>query len=146
MEVMGGNGYIEDGALARLYRELPVNSIWEGSGNVMCLDVLRATAKSPQAALAAELEPAMALDPRFSAYAARLLDDLPGASQDEYGARRLAERIVIAVQAALLLRHAPGFVADAFVASRVERDVGGAYGRLGAGADCARILERALRT
>jgi putative acyl-CoA dehydrogenase len=149
MEVMGGNGYIEDGALARLYRELPVNSIWEGSGNVMCLDVLRATAKSPQAAqaaLAAELEPAMALDSRFSAYAARLLDDVPGASQDEYGARRLAERIVIAVQAALLLRHAPGFVADAFVASRVARDVGGAYGRLGAGADCARILERALRT
>jgi putative acyl-CoA dehydrogenase len=149
MEVIGGNGYVEDGPLARLYRELPVNSIWEGSGNVMCLDVLRAIGKSPsaaRAALAAELEPAMGMDPRFAGYAARLLDEVPGASQDEYGARRLAERIVIAVQAALLLRHAPGFVADAFVASRVEREVGGAYGRLGAGADCERILERALRT
>jgi putative acyl-CoA dehydrogenase len=149
MEVMGGNGYVEDGPLARLYRELPVNSIWEGSGNVMCLDVLRATARSPdaaRAALAAELEPAMGLDPRFADYAGRLLDDLPGACPDEYGARRLAERIVIAVQAALLLRHAPGFVAEAFVASRVASEVGGAYGRLGAGADCEAILERALRT
>jgi putative acyl-CoA dehydrogenase len=115
----------------------------------MCLDVLRATARSPdaaRAALAAELEPAMGLDPRFADYAGRLLDDLPGACPDEYGARRLAERIVIAVQAALLLRHAPGFVAEAFVASRVASEVGGAYGRLGAGADCEAILERALRT
>jgi putative acyl-CoA dehydrogenase len=147
MEVIGGNGYVEDGPLARLYRELPVNSIWEGSGNVMCLDVLRAIGKAPdaaRAALAAELEPAMALDPRFSAYAARLLDDLAGACADESGARRLAERIVIAVQGGLLLRHGPGFVADAFVASRVHDNVGGAYGRLGAQADCAAILERAL--
>jgi putative acyl-CoA dehydrogenase len=145
MEVMGGNGYVEDGPLARLYREFPVNSIWEGSGNVMCLDVLRAIGKSPQearAALAAELAPAMALDARFAAYAARLLDDLAGC--DEYGARRLAERIVVAVQSALLLRHAPACVADAFVASRIAQDVGGAYGRLGAGADCESILGRAL--
>jgi putative acyl-CoA dehydrogenase len=145
MEVMGGNGYVEDGPLARLYREFPVNSIWEGSGNVMCLDVLRAIGKSPQearAALASELEPAMPLDARFAAYAARLLDDLAGC--DEYGARRLAERIVVAVQGALLLRHAPAYVSDAFVASRIAQDVGGAYGRLGAGADCESILGRAL--
>jgi putative acyl-CoA dehydrogenase len=145
MEVMGGNGYVEDGPLARLYREFPVNSIWEGSGNVMCLDVLRAIGKSPQearAALASELEPAMPLDARFAAYAARLLDDLDGC--DEYGARRLAERIVVAVQGALLLRHAPAYVSDAFVASRIAQDVGGAYGRLGAGADCESILGRAL--
>ncbi|TFW31573.1 isovaleryl-CoA dehydrogenase [Massilia horti] len=147
MEVMGGNGYVEDGPLARLYRELPVNSIWEGSGNVMCLDVLRATAKAPEAArdaLADELAPALPLDPRFAQFAGQLLQDLPQACSDEFGARRLAERIVVAVQAALLLRHAPGFVADAFVASRLHEAAGGAYGRLGPGTDCAAILERAL--
>jgi putative acyl-CoA dehydrogenase len=146
MEVMGGNGYVEDGPLARLYREFPVNSIWEGSGNVMCLDVLRAIGKAPQearAALASELAPAMALDERFAAHAARLLDDM--AATDEYGARRLAERIVVAVQAALLLRHAPPYVAEAFVGSRIAVDVGGAYGRLASGADCESILARALQ-
>jgi putative acyl-CoA dehydrogenase len=147
MEVMGGNGYVEDGPLARLYREFPVNSIWEGSGNVMCLDLLRALGRSPleaRAALAAELEPAAGLDPRFAAHAGQLLDQLPALVQDECGARRLAERVVVAVQAALLLRHAPGQVADAFVSSRLGQAVGGAYGRLGPGADCAAILARAL--
>ncbi|RSZ55858.1 isovaleryl-CoA dehydrogenase [Massilia atriviolacea] len=146
MEVMGGNGYVEDGPLARLYREAPVNSIWEGSGNVMCLDLLRAFGKTPAAreALAGELALAGAADPAFTAYAGRLLADLEGQQGDEYGARRLAERIVIAVQAALLLRHAPPFVGAAFVASRVARDVGGAFGRLPAGVDCAAILARAL--
>ena len=147
MEVMGGNGYVEDGPLARLYREFPVNSIWEGSGNVMCLDVLRAVGKSPQEAreaLAAELMPAAGLDARFAGYAGRLLDELPARVQDEFGARRLAERLVLAVQGALLLRYAPSFVAGAFVASRIAQDVGGAFGRLPGGTDCAAILERAL--
>ncbi|MEX5744848.1 isovaleryl-CoA dehydrogenase [Massilia sp. X63] len=149
MEVMGGNGYVEDGPLARIYRELPVNSIWEGSGNVMCLDLLRALGKSlpeARAALAAEFAPAAALDPRHAHYATRLLDDLPGAVRDEGGARRLAERLVLALQGALLLQHAPACVAEAFVASRIEREPGGAFGRLPAGADCAAILQRALRT
>jgi putative acyl-CoA dehydrogenase len=147
MEVMGGNGYVEDGPLARLYREFPVNSIWEGSGNVMCLDLLRAFGKSPQearAALAAELEPAAALDARFSAYVGRLLDELGAGQAGEFGARALAERIVIAVQAGLLLRHAPPYVADAFAASRLGDGVGGAFGRLPAGTDCEAILARAL--
>jgi putative acyl-CoA dehydrogenase len=147
MEVVGGNGYVEDGPLARLYREFPVNSIWEGSGNVMCLDVLRAFGKSPHemhAALAAELEPAMALDPRFSAYAGTLLDDLAGGRVDEFGGRVLAERIVLAVQAALLLRFAPPYVSAPFVATRMVEGVGGAYGHLPAGTDCAAILARAL--
>jgi putative acyl-CoA dehydrogenase len=146
MEVVGGNGYVEEGPLARLYREFPVNSIWEGSGNVMCLDLLRAFGKTPAAreALAAELAPASSGDPTFRAYADRLLADLAEPQADEYGARRLAERIVVAVQAGILLRHAPGFVSDAFVRSRVARDVGGAYGRLPAGVDCAAILARAL--
>ena len=145
MEVMGGNGYVEDGPLARLYREFPVNSIWEGSGNVMCLDVLRALGKNPQesrAALEAELAPAAAHDPRFAAYVAALGEDW--AAANEAGARRIAERLVIAVQGALLLRHAPACVAEAFVASRIVRDVGGAFGRLPEGLDFEAILERAL--
>ncbi|KFC63555.1 isovaleryl-CoA dehydrogenase [Massilia sp. LC238] len=149
MEVMGGNGYVEDGPLARIYRELPVNSIWEGSGNVMCLDVLRALGKSlpeARAALAAELEPARGLDGRFDAYAARLLDELPAQAAIESGARRLAERLVLAVQGALLLRHAPGYVADVFVASRIASEPGGAFGRLPASSDCGAILARALAT
>ncbi|SFC79380.1 isovaleryl-CoA dehydrogenase [Massilia yuzhufengensis] len=147
MEVMGGNGYVEDGPLARLYREFPVNSIWEGSGNVMCLDLLRALGKSlpeARAALAAELMPAAALDPRFGAYATGLLDELPALAADEGGARRLAERLVLAVQGALLLRHAPGYVSGAFVASRIAASPGGAFGSLPAPCDCAAILARAL--
>jgi putative acyl-CoA dehydrogenase len=146
MEVMGGNGYVEDGPLARLYREFPVNSIWEGSGNVMCLDLLRAFAKGPEPrdALAAELVLAGGRDARFDAYCARLLDGLGNLAADEFGARRLAEQLVVAVQAGLLLRHAPAFVAAAFVASRIAVDVGGAFGRLPDGVDCAAILARAL--
>ena len=147
MEVLGGTGYVEEGPLARLYRELPVNSIWEGSGNVMCLDVLRALARSPaaRAALAAELALAGDADALFVAYRAQLLQALEQGDADEFGARVLSERIVLAVQAALLLRHAPGFVSSAFVASRLAPAPGGAYGRLPAGTDCAAILARALR-
>jgi len=146
MEVMGGNGYVEDGPLARLYREFPVNSIWEGSGNVMCLDVLRAFSKGPETrdALAAELALAAGRDSRFDAYCARLLDGIGTLAADEFGARRLAEHLVVAVQAGLLLRHAPDYVADAFVASRIAVDVGGAFGRLPDGVDCGAILARAL--
>jgi putative acyl-CoA dehydrogenase len=145
MEVMGGNGYVEDAPLARLYREFPVNSIWEGSGNVMCLDLLRAFGKTPDArqALQAELELASGRDARFDAHVKALIAGLE-TPQEAYGARHLAERIVIAIQAGLLLRHAPGFVSSAFVASRIEREVGGAFGRLPQGVDCAKILDRAL--
>jgi putative acyl-CoA dehydrogenase len=146
MEVMGGNGYVEDGPLARLYREFPVNSIWEGSGNVMCLDVLRALGKAPEAraALAQELGLALGRDARYDAWCARLLDELAAGVASEFGARRLAEQLVVGVQAGLLLRHAPHYVADAFVASRIARDVGGAFGRLPEGVDAAAILARAL--
>ncbi|QJE02544.1 isovaleryl-CoA dehydrogenase [Massilia forsythiae] len=146
MEVMGGNGYVEEGSLARLYREAPVNSIWEGSGNVMCLDLLRVLGKEARvrAALAAELAPAQGRDARFDAFCARLLASLE-APPDESGARRLAEELVLAVQAGLLLRHAPDYVADAFVASRIGVPPGGAFGRLPSSADCAAILARALQ-
>jgi putative acyl-CoA dehydrogenase len=146
MEVMGGNGYVEDGPLARLYREFPVNSIWEGSGNVMCLDVLRAFGKTPEAraALEQELGLAAGLDARYDAWSAQLFDELDAMAASEFTARLLAERLVVGVQAGLLLRHAPDYVADAFIASRIERDVGGAFGRLPGGADCPAILARAL--
>jgi putative acyl-CoA dehydrogenase len=146
MEVVGGSGYVEDGPLARLYRELPVNSIWEGSGNVMCLDLLRAFGKTPAArdALAAELSLAGNADTFYVAYKTTLLADLAEAQTDEFGARVLAERVVLAVQAGLLLRHAPEFVSSAFIASRLAREPGGAFGRLPEGVDCAAILARAL--
>ena len=146
MEVLGGSGYVEDGPLARLYREFPVNSIWEGSGNVMCLDLLRAFGKTPAAreALAAELALAGEDNVPYTGYTVTLLADLALPQSDEYGARRLAERIVLAVQAGLLLRHAPAFVADAFVTSRLSAGVGGAFGCLPAGVDCVAILARAL--
>jgi putative acyl-CoA dehydrogenase len=149
MEVLGGSGYVEDGALGRLYRELPVNSIWEGSGNVMCLDVLRALARSPAAgaALTAELAAAGSANADYVAFVAALQEALaqaPVSGDGEFGARVLAERIVLAVQAALLLRHAPAYVSSAFVASRLAREPGGAFGRLPAGTDCAAILARAL--
>jgi len=146
MEVIGGSGYVEESPLARLYRELPVNSIWEGSGNVMCLDLLRAFGKSPEArdALAAELALAGDADTFFVAYKTTLLADLAQGQIDEFSARVLAERVVLAVQAALLLRHAPAYVSSAFMASRLKREPGGAYGRLPSGVDCAAILSRAL--
>ncbi len=152
MEVMGGNGYVEEGPLARLYREAPVNSIWEGSGNVMCLDVLRALSKSGEsrAALAAELalaDGAAGQTSAYQTYCRSLLADLGEGGpplEGEYGARRLAERIVLAVQAGLLLRHAPALVSAAFVASRLAQAPGGAFGRLPAGVDCGAILARAL--
>ncbi|GAB3453239.1 isovaleryl-CoA dehydrogenase [Massilia terrae] len=147
MEVVGGNGYVEESPLARLYREFPVNSIWEGSGNVMCLDVLRAIGKSSEAmhtALTLELAPAAGHAAAFDLYTDRLLDDLAANQVDEFAGRMLAERIVLAVQAALLLRFAPDYVSAPFVATRLGRGVGGAYGQLPAGTDCAAILARAL--
>jgi putative acyl-CoA dehydrogenase len=112
----------------------------------MCLDLLRAFGKTPAArdALAAELALAGNADTFFVAYKSTLLADLATALSDESGARVLAERVVLAVQAGLLLRHAPDYVSSAFIASRLAREPGGAYGRLPAGVDCAAILGRAL--
>jgi putative acyl-CoA dehydrogenase len=149
MEVLGGNGYVEESLLPRLYREAPVNSIWEGSGNVMCLDVLRALAREPGAvdALRAELGLARGGDRRLDAWAAALAGDLrtTGAPPEmpEGGARRLAERLALALQGALLVRHAPAAVADAFCGSRLAGDVGRAFGTLPGGTDWKTILERA---
>ena len=154
MEVLGGNGYVEESILPRLYREAPLNSIWEGSGNVMCLDVLRAMARRSDAleALRAELAAGAGADRRLDENLAALEADLPrggeaGAPHDpeaiERGARRLVERLVLALQGALLVRHAPSAVADAFCASRLAGDRGGAFGTLPVGVDVGAIIARA---
>ena len=121
MEVFGGNGYVEEGVMARLFREAPVNSIWEGSGNVMCLDVLRAISREPEAAAAllADLAPAAQNEPRLANALTTLSRDLatPGAL-GEAGARAIAQRLVLLAQACLLQQQAPAFVADAFFATR----------------------------
>jgi len=144
MEVLGGNGYCEDSVLPRLYREAPVNSIWEGSGNVMGLDLLRALDRDPasrdalQALLAQAARDEARLAPAIDALRARL------AAPDEGQARRLTEDLVLVWQAALLARHAPAPVADLFIASRVQqRSRGAAYGTLPAGGDFGAILARA---
>ncbi|HLG86974.1 MAG TPA: isovaleryl-CoA dehydrogenase [Alphaproteobacteria bacterium] len=144
MEVLGGNGYIEEAPMPRLYREMPVNSIWEGSGNVMCLDVIRALGRSAESldALRAELKLAAGVDPRFDAFCARLDDDALRPVR-EAGARMLVERLALAVQGSLLLRHAEPAVADAFCASRLEGDHGGAFGTLPTGLDLDGIARAA---
>jgi putative acyl-CoA dehydrogenase len=144
LECLGGNGYIEEWGMARLYREAPLNSIWEGSGNVQCLDVLRAIRKSPDslAALLMEVEEARGADSRLDAWTARLRDDFARLGDTEVQARSLVERLALTLQASLLIRHAPAAVADAFCASRLGGDGGRAFGTLPAGTDFTVILER----
>ena len=151
MEVLGGNGYIEETPLARFYREAPVNSIWEGSGNVVCLDVVRALAREPEAAeaLLGELRALRGTNRDYDAHVEMLASLLQRASDDPAGARRLAQAIALAVSASELVRHAPGFVADAFCASRLGEppSVGAVFGttsRVIGSMDEERIVGRAL--
>ena len=143
LECLGGNGYVEESGLPRLYREAPLNSIWEGSGNVNALDVLRALAREPAAveALQAEVALARGADRRLDAAADRLGKDLVTA--DEGSARRLVESMALVLQGSLLVRHSPGYLADAFCASRLAGDHGQALGTLPAGLDTAAIVARA---
>ncbi|MGW7381215.1 acyl-CoA dehydrogenase family protein [Streptomyces sp. NPDC054794] len=144
LECLGGNGYVEDSGMPRHYREAPLLSIWEGSGNVNALDVLRALAREPGAAeaLFAELALARGADARLDAAVTALKDGL--AETDQLGARRLVERMALALQASLLVRHAPSAVADAFCASRLGGDWGYAFGTLPGTAGLDAVLERAL--
>lgn len=146
MEVLGGNGYVEDDVQARIFREMPVNSIWEGSGNVMCLDVLRALAKSPRSvdALAAELSPAQGRNAEFDRHVRGLQQALRAPDAAQSAARRITQDIVLAVQAALLLQHGPASVAEAFCASRLGGEWGCTFGTLPSGADFDTLLGRAL--
>jgi putative acyl-CoA dehydrogenase len=146
MEVWGGNGYVETGPMARLYREAPVNSIWEGSGNVMCLDVLRAIERDPEAFLLLqdELAQAAAGNAALAASVAKLAQALQApADAREAGARAFVQTLVLAAQGVLMLRSAPAEIAEAFIASRMDADHGRVYGTLHRAALDARILERA---
>jgi len=147
MEVLGGNGYVEDSELPRLYREAPLNSIWEGCGNIMCLDMLRALGREGggAAALVNELAAAQGRDATYDGFAARLLDETSQPAPDEAGARRLAGRLVLAVQTALLLRHAPAEVGAAFCASRLQGADGRVFGAMSSAAACDTLIARALR-
>ena len=131
--------------MPRLYREAPLVSIWEGSGNVAALDTLRAMAREPEAveAFFAELELAAGADARYDDALALLHKELSDADQLEYRARRIVERMALVLQGSLLVRHGDPAVADAFVASRLARDWGVAYGTLPTGLDTTTILERA---
>ena len=146
MEVWGGNGFIEDGPMPRFYREAPVNSIWEGSGNVMCLDVLRAARQDPQhtAQLVDGLARAHAAVPALHDMAQRLLANLQGeADLQQARARAMARDLVLLVQADLLLRHAPAEISAAFVASRLEPACDAVYGARVMGRPSDAWLERA---
>ncbi|MDX6633584.1 MAG: putative acyl-CoA dehydrogenase [Solirubrobacterales bacterium] len=144
LECFGGNGYVEESGMPRLYRESPLQSIWEGSGNVQCLDLLRAMARNPRGVevFLAEVDEGAAAEPRLAAHAAGLREELGNLEQIEARARRVVERMALALQASLLVRHGDEAVADAFCASRLGGDWGNAFGTLPAGTDFGRIIER----
>ncbi|HEY9785433.1 MAG TPA: acyl-CoA dehydrogenase family protein, partial [Candidatus Obscuribacterales bacterium] len=145
LECLGGNGYVEESILPRIYRESPVNSVWEGSGNVICLDVLRAMKHEPETvdALFAEISEAKGANPRFDVYVDRLKAQCGDSATAQEQARRLVEQMALALEGSLILRYAPSVVADAFCASRLDGDWGRTFGTLSAGADCRSIIERA---
>jgi putative acyl-CoA dehydrogenase len=142
LECLGGNGYVEESIMPRLYREAPLYSIWEGSGNVMCLDVLRALGKEPSTveALLAELESTAGADQRLDGYVAGIRAMLSISSGDGYSARDLTERLALALQASLLMRQSSPAVAGAFIASRLAGQHGQAFGTLPGESDVKGIL------
>ncbi len=145
LECLGGAGFVEESDLPRLFRQSPVNGVWEGSGNVICLDVLRALARAPEAldAYWRELDVVAGTDARFDAAAAGLRKELGDLDAIEHRARRVVEAMATVFQASLLLQHSPAAVADAFVASRLGDDSGRAFGTLPTGLDLPAIVERA---
>ncbi|GAA3033828.1 acyl-CoA dehydrogenase family protein [Kitasatospora albolonga] len=145
LECFGGNGYAEESGMPRLYREAPLVSIWEGSGNVAALDALRAMARRPETveALLGELDAAAGADRRLDAAVAGLRKQLGETSELEYRTRRLVESIALAFQGSLLVRYGDPAVADAFCASRLGGEHGGAFGTLPTGVDTAAVLARA---
>jgi len=145
MECIGGSGVMEDSPFPRLFRESPVNAIWEGSGNVQCLDVLRAMQKTPAVvgAFFAELAKARGANATLDRYVAALHKEFGDLAELEYRARDVVDRMALALQAALLVQHAPAAVADAFCASRLAASGHHNYGALPRGVDCAAIVARA---
>jgi putative acyl-CoA dehydrogenase len=144
LECLGGNGYTEDSGMPRLYREAPLNGIWEGSGNVNALDVLRALDREPASVEAyhREVMTAHGADRRLDAAWTDLRQELADGTDRELRARRLVERMAHVLQGSLVVRYAPAAVADAFCASRLAGDRGLAFGTLPPGLDFGAILER----
>ena len=143
MECLGGNGFVEDGPFGRLFRESPLNGIWEGSGNVICLDVLRSVEREPESLAALFAEIGAAADNRhLKAFLGRLQREFADRAGLEMRARRLVEMAATALQASLMLRHADARAADAFCASRLGGDWGHVLGTLPAGTDCRALSER----
>src|SRR6266511_1913452 len=140
LECLGGNGYVEESGMPRLYRESPLNSIWEGAGNVNCLDVLRAIRKTPETLTAFfdEVEPAAGANPRLDSAIAAAKAELNDPADAEVRARRLVERLALVLQGSLLVRHGDPAVADAFLARAGSR----AYGTLPPGVDFLAIIDR----
>jgi putative acyl-CoA dehydrogenase len=145
LECLGGNGYVEDSGMPRLFRESPLNGIWEGSGNVICLDVLRAMRRNPESveAFFAEVGAAAGADRRLDTEVAAVQQSFADVDSLEVRARRVVERMALVLQASLLVRYGHPAVADAFVATRIAGDHGAAFGTLPAGADTGTIIERA---
>lgn len=145
LECHGGNGFIEESPVARLYREAPLNAIWEGTSNMMCMDVLRAATRHPDTvqAFLAEVGGARGADRRYDRFIDRLPDLLAAAGNDEGLARRAAGAMAAALQGAELVRHSTPEVADAFCASRLDGDWGGSFGTLHSSPALAAIVERA---
>ncbi|MFJ5029197.1 acyl-CoA dehydrogenase family protein [Streptomyces sp. NPDC088560] len=144
-ECLGGNGYVEESGLPRLVRESPLNSVWEGAGNVQALDVLRALQREPGAldACLTEIGRAHGADHRLDRAVKDLFTELADLDGVEARARRLVERLALVLQGSLLVRHAPPEVSDAFCASRLGGDHGASFGTLPTGLDLTAIVERA---
>ena len=144
LECLGGNGYVEESGMPRLFREAPLMSIWEGSGNVQALDVLRAMVKSPESveAFFTEVGAAAGTDKRLDEFAAATQAEFADLTDIEMRARRIVGRMARALQGSLLLRYGDEAVADAFCATRLGGDWGEAFGTLPPGADIDRIIER----
>lgn len=145
IEVLGGNGYVEDSVLPRLYRDIPVNSIWEGSGNVQCLDVLRSMQKEPKSieAVFEELRSAKGLNEFFDKFLLKLKDEFANLENLEFRARIIVEKLALALQSAVLLKTAPDFVAEAFCISRLSENKNLNFGTLPVGVKVEKIIERA---
>jgi putative acyl-CoA dehydrogenase len=149
LECLGGNGFVEDSGLPLLYRDAPLNSIWEGSGNVAALDVLRAMVKEPEGlpAFLAECELADGADPRLDAHLESVRERTRAVfagGDPQFEARRVVEDLAVGLQGSLLVRHAPPAVADAFCGARLAGEGGRVFGTLPAGVDAEAIIDRAL--
>ncbi len=150
LECLGGNGYVEESGLPRLYRDSPLNSIWEGSGNVAALDVLRAMVKEPDGlpAFLSEVDEATGANEHLDAHVGAVKDTIAGfvssPEDTQWQARRTVENLGLALQGSLLVRNAPAAVSDAFCAARLGGQGGRALGTLPPGVDSAAILDRAL--